>query len=139
MRGAVRDPFQSRSRVDGWCGLVLASAVVFAAIGLAAQERVDVSGTWILEVTTDAGTGTPTLTLKQEGERLSGHYSSSNLGEAELEGTVKGREISFGFTATVQGAAIAVTYTGTVESAGSMKGSVNLAGVAGGTFTGKRQ
>ncbi len=119
--------------------LVVALFVLTAAVGLHAQGKVDVTGTWVFDVTTDAGSGTPTLTLKQEGETLSGHYSSATLGEADLKGTVKGPNITFGFTATVQGTAIDVTYTGTIEGNSSMKGSINLGGVAGGTFTGKRK
>jgi hypothetical protein len=119
--------------------LVVALLVLTAAAQPLAQAKVDVTGTWVFDVKTDAGPGTPTLTLKQEGETLSGHYSSATLGEAELKGTVKGQNINFGFTANVQGTAIDVTYSGTIEGNSSMKGSISLGGVAGGTFTGKRQ
>src|SRR3977135_1174956 len=103
--------------------LVVALFVLTAAPGpqAPAQAKVDVTGTWVFDVKTDAGPGTPTLTLKQEGEALSGHYSSAALGEAELKGTVKGQNINFGFTANVQGTPIDVTYTGTIEGNSSMK------------------
>jgi hypothetical protein len=113
--------------------------ITAAGLQLQAQAKVDVTGTWVFDVKTDAGPGTPTLTLKQEGEVLSGHYSSAALGEAELKGTVKGQNINFGFTAVVQGMPIDVTYTGTIEGNSSMKGSINLGGVGGGTFTGTRK
>ncbi len=66
-------------------------------------QDVDVTGTWVFDVVFDAGGGTPTLTLKQEGEVLTGHYSSANLGEADLTGTVKGGKINFSFDADAQG------------------------------------
>src|SRR4051812_13726272 len=44
------------------------------------DSRVDVSGTWTMAVETAAGSGTPTIVLKQDGETLSGHYSGQ-LGE----------------------------------------------------------
>ena len=114
--------------------------VVAAATALPAQNaRVDVTGTWVFTVQTDAGAGTPTVTLKQDGEKLTGHYSSQNLGEADLTGTVKGREIKFTFSADAQGTTLTVTYTGTIENKDSMKGSVDLGGMAQGTFTAKRQ
>jgi hypothetical protein len=121
--------------------LVVALFVLTAAPGpqAQAQAKVDVTGTWVFDVKTDAGPGTPTLTLKQEGEVLSGHYSSAALGEAELKGTVKGQNINFGFTANVQGMPIDVTYSGTIEGNSAMKGSINLGGVGGGTFTGQRK
>jgi hypothetical protein len=112
----------------------------FCVTAVSAQSsKLDVTGKWTFTVQTDAGTGTPTVTLKQEGEKLTGHYSSQNLGEADLTGTVKGQEIKFTFNADAQGTALTVTYTGTIESKDSMKGTVDLGGLAQGTFTAKRE
>ena len=105
----------------------------------AQNSKIDVTGTWAFTVQTDAGAGTPTVILKQDGEKVTGHYSSQNLGEADLSGTVKGREITFTFNADAQGTTLTVTYTGTIENKDSMKGSVDLGGMAQGTFTAKRQ
>jgi hypothetical protein len=108
--------------------------------GQQGQSKVDVTGSWALEVKTEAGgTTTPSVTLKQDGEKLTGHYSSATLGEADITGTVKGNDLTFGFTATVQGMSLAVTYTGTVESNGSMNGKISLGGLGDGTFTGKKK
>lgn len=119
---------------------ILALASAFAALPAAAQteSKIDVTGKWQFSVTTDAGTGTPTVTLKQQGDSLTGHYSSQTLGEAELKGTVKDGKITFRFKAEVQGTTLDVTYSGTVESKDAMKGSVDLGGMATGTFTAKR-
>ena len=103
------------------------------------SSKIDVTGQWTFTVQTDAGGGTPTVTLKQDGEKLTGHYSSQNLGEADLTGSVKGQEIKFTFNADAQGTSLTVTYTGTIENKDSMKGSVDLGGMAQGTFTAKRQ
>ncbi len=115
--------------------VVLASSIVFAA----QNAKVNVTGKWLFQVETGAGSGTPTVTLKQDGEKLTGHYSSMTLGEAELTGTVKGSAIQFSFTADVQGMKIDVAYSGTVENNDAMKGTVTLGGLGEGTFTGKRQ
>jgi hypothetical protein len=118
-------------------GLVAAALSIPATI--AAQGKVDVTGKWVFAVTTDAGTGEPTLTFKQEGEKLTGHYSSATLGEADLTGTVKGMNIEFRFTANAQGTELPVVYKGTVEGKDAMKGTVDIGGLGSGTFTGKRQ
>ena len=102
--------------------LVLAAALAALASthGAAQAAKIDVTGKWLFNVQTDAGTGTPTVTLKQDGEKLTGHYSSQQLGEAELTGTVKGSDIKFTFGTDVQGAHLDVTYTGTIKSKDSM-------------------
>src|SRR5262245_47153095 len=72
------------------------------ALASSVQAPVDLSGKWSFEVQTSAGSGSPTITLKQDGEKLTGHYTGV-LGEADLTGTIKGQSITFTFTANVQG------------------------------------
>lgn len=116
--------------------------VVFIAITTVAtasgQDAVNITGKWVFEVQTSAGSGSPTFEFKQEGEKLSGHYSGQ-LGEADLKGTVKGNTIEFSFTSTVQGYTIESVYSGTLDAKDSIKGSVKLSGLGDGTFTGKKQ
>jgi len=99
-------------------------------------DKIDVTGAWNVTVETEAGSGNPSFTFKQEGEKLTGKYKGL-LGEADLTGTVKGDKIEFSFKVSgqVEGT---VTYTGTTDSK-TMKGKVNLAGVGEGTFSGKKQ
>jgi hypothetical protein len=119
--------------------LLVAATLALATIALTAQTPVNVTGTWIFTVETSAGAGMPTVTLNQDGEKLTGHYSSQNFGEVDLTGTVKGTAINFMFGADVQGTHLDVTYSGTIESKDSMKGKVNLGGLGEGTFTARRQ
>lgn len=118
-------------------GLMLALGVALAVT--TAAQGVNVTGKWVFDVQTGQGGGQPTITFQQDGEKLTGHYSSQTLGEADFTGTVKGAAIQFGFTADVQGNAIDVAYTGTVDG-NTMKGSVSMAGgQLSGTFSGKKQ
>jgi hypothetical protein len=123
--------------------MVAAAIIVTACLAVTAAQtapaKIDVTGIWAFEVQTENGTGTPQLTFKQEGEKLTGHYSSQFLGEAELSGTVKGQAIEFVVAANVQGNAIELSFVGTLESKDAMKGKVSFAGLGEGTFTGKRK
>jgi hypothetical protein len=120
--------------------VVAAMMIVFGLSSLVSAQtnKVDVSGIWAFTVQTDAGTSSPTVTLKQDGEKLTGHYSSEALGEADLTGSVKGKDLKFTFTVNVQGTSFEVTYIGTIEDNG-LKGTLDLAGLAQGTFTAKRK
>ena len=118
--------------------LVAAIALVMAAV-IAAQQKIDITGAWTFDVKTDAGGGTPAVTFKQDGEKISGHYSSTNLGEADLTGTVKGKDIAFAFDGQVQGQTVPVTYNGTIDSPTTMSGRMSIGGAVGGTFTGKKK
>ena len=105
---------------------LLSSALVLA-------QGVNVTGEWAFNVTTDQGGGTPTITFKQDGEKLTGTYDGQ-LGKANLAGTVKGNAIQFSFTVDMQGQQAPVNYKGTVEK-NTMKGSLDIAGMVNGTFT----
>ena len=119
---------------------IIALAVIFGTpLGSAQDAKIDVTGKWVFTVETSAGSGTPTVTLKQDGEKLTGHYSSMQLGEADLTGSVKGKEITFNFMANVLDMQIPVSYTGTIESKDALKGKIVITGLGDGTFTGKRQ
>ena len=110
-----------------------------AAVSQTPASKVDLTGKWRFDVTTDAGTGTPTVTLTQKGDSLTGHYSSQALGEAELVGSVKEGKFSFKATVNVQGTSFDITYSGTIESNDALKGTVTLGELGSGTFTAKRQ
>jgi hypothetical protein len=115
-----------------------AIATLVATTAAAGQAKPDVTGKWLFNVETAAGSGTPTITLKQDGEKLTGHYSGQ-LGEADLTGTVKGQDVAFKFTVDLQGNNIECVYTGTAEGKDAMKGKVSLVGLGDGTFTAKKQ
>jgi len=120
--------------------IVTAAAVALSAVSAFAGQaaKVDVTGKWMFNVETAAGSGTPTITLKQEGEKLTGHYSGQ-LGEADLTGTIKGAEFTFKFTVDAQGNNLECTYKGAAEGKDALKGTLNIAGLADGTFTAKKQ
>src|SRR5476649_1439093 len=109
--------------------LVCLSGVYGASVSAAGQAaaKIDITGAWLFSV--DTGTvGTPTVTFKQDGEKLTGHYSSATLGEADLTGTLKGQDLAFSFTADLQGTPVPVAYKGTVPSNAEMKGTIDVGG-----------
>lgn len=112
--------------------------VVVFGVGLLVPARLgaqgtNVTGDWAFTVETDQGGGTPTITFKQDGEKLTGKYVGQ-LGSADLTGTVKGNAIHFTFTIDVQGQNAPVTYDGAVEK-NTMKGKLDIGGMVNGTFS----
>jgi len=115
----------------------VAAGVIFV-VGLIASAPVvgqgaNITGDWVFTVQTDQGGGTPTITFKQDGEKLTGKYNGQ-LGAADLTGTIKGNDVKFAFTIDVQGQQAPVSYAGTVEK-NTMKGTLDIGGMATGTFT----
>ncbi len=102
------------------------------------EKPADVAGVWAFTIEAANGTGTPTVSFKQDGEKLTGHYSSQVLGERDFTGTVKGNAINFVVEAEIQGQALKVTYSGTVEK-DTMKGKVAFGELGEGSFTGKKK
>jgi len=122
--------------------LAVASLIAVPRV-LQAQESppqpIDPTGKWLFSVSTDAGSGTPTITITQKADSLAGHYSSQALGEADFIGTVKDGKFRFEVPVSVEGTSFLVTYEGTIESRDALKGTVRLGDLGSGTFTAKRQ
>ena len=115
-----------------------ASTTTAPASATSASVKTDITGAWSFQVESSAGSGSPTFTFKQDGEKLTGQYKGA-FGEAPLTGTVKGGKVDFVIKVDVQGQQMTLTYTGTVEKDGSMKGTAELGEVGSATWTGKRQ
>lgn len=95
--------------------------------------RINVTGTWNVEVELGDNGGTPVFTLKQDGEKLSGQYKGQ-LGEAEVTGKVKGDAVEFSFELENN----KIVYKGKITK-DTMEGEADYAGQAAGTWTGKRK
>ena len=122
-------------------GLVAGLEIVPLPGSALAQDApgIDLTGNWTFQVTTDAGSGTPGVVLKQQGDSLSGRYSSEFFGEAEIRGKVVGREFTLELTVQAEGQSLAVVYRGTIESPDDLKGTVTFGSLGSGTFTAKRR
>ena len=114
-------------------------AVALVATAFTAAALHDLSGRWMLAVVTDNGTGYPTLELKQEGDRVTGSYTSNAMGNRSNSGTVRGDTLTFTLSASGAGEGVVLTYTARIIGTDSLNGSVDFAGMGGASFTGKRQ
>ena len=116
--------------------ILVAAAFIALVVGLGAAQQ-SVAGKWNLAVQFEQGSGAPTVVFKQDGETLTGTYTGQ-FGEAPLTGTLKGKDIVFRVKVSAQGYDVEFTYSGTLDSETTMKGTVDLGGMASGTWTGKR-
>ena len=92
---------------------------VTALVGLQAPAQkpapTTVTGKWNVTLEMQAGTASPTLTLTQEGEKLTGVYEG-RYGKFPLNGTVKARKIEFTFKMNAEGTDVVMTYSGEVAA-----------------------
>jgi hypothetical protein len=137
----MRRPYSTLDRCeDTWAWARILAAGILLMVAKAAPsyqtDRIDVSGTWELKVTSAEGSATPTVFLIQQGEKITGTYTG-RMGKTSLEGSLRGRDIKFVVTLKFQTETIVVTYTGTVEG-DSMKGTVQFSNGGSGSWTARR-
>jgi hypothetical protein len=107
-------------------GLVAALALFALQADAANAQALDATGTWTLTVDSETGVATPTLTLQQDGQNLTGHYSSAALGEHDVTGTVTGRSVRVNFNAEIEGLGEApLSYIGSVSAEGVWSGELS--------------
>ena len=114
-------------------------AVMFAATTVATQNKsTPLTGTWSFTVKSGDTTGTPTVTFTQRDETLTGHYSSTTFGEADLKGTVTRASVKFTVFATYQGERQDLTFSGEYDGSREIKGSYSN-NFGSGSFTAVRK
>lgn len=111
--------------------LTLALALMLSAVSAFAA---DVAGTWALVVDTPNGPMEVTLTIKQDGDKVTGTVNSM-MGEAPIAGTVKDNDLALSMTMDGVGN---LAYTAKVVE-GKMEGSIDLGGQGTMKFVGTKK
>jgi hypothetical protein len=119
------------------CTLVLTCTLAGATFCAWAADVVDASGTWQLTVQDTGRIFTPSFTLTQKGDQLTGTYRNS-FGDNPASGSVGNKEVTLNAQITGRdGNRRTVTYVGTV--AGETMTGRMLTDRADVTFTAKRE
>jgi hypothetical protein len=112
-----------------------AIALAFAfADGASAQKTV--AGEWNAEFNTPGGPQPLTLIIKVDREKITGTAKRSR-GDVPITGTLKGEDISFGYTVEYNGNAVTLTFTGKVKG-DTMSGTVYFNDSASDEWSAKR-
>ena len=113
-------------------------AVVLSLASVAVvPEPAKVAGQWKFTVELQMGTGHPVVTIKQDGEKISGTYEG-RYGKSPLEGTVKENAIDFTVTMDAEGTQVTGAFTGTVNG-DTMSGTVDFGEAGGGDWSATRE
>ena len=99
-----------------------------------APAATSLTGTWNVALQLPDMSASPTIELKQDGEKLTGNYISGQYGKFPLEGTVKGDKVEFWFSMSIEGTSMNASYAGTLQKDGTLKGTVNYGDMMNGTF-----
>jgi hypothetical protein len=103
-----------------------------------AGVRNTLGGTWNITINLGQGEKTATLTLTQEGERLSGTISGAlGAGDISNASTTTAGEVRFTVPLEIEGQTKEATFAGTLAG-DQIRGTVNVVGMTPGTFTANR-
>jgi hypothetical protein len=114
--------------------LCLLALLLFVAGPAFAQTNI--AGDWDLTIESPQGARTVPVSLKQEGEKITGVFKSPG-GELPISGTLTGNDLKLSFTVSMQGNALEIAMTGKVTGE-SFAGTADFGGFAEGAFSGKR-
>ena len=105
-----------------------------------APRAAAVAGKWAMTLDiAGVGPATPSLELKQDGEKITGTYTG-RYGTFPLQGTLKGRAITFAFTMNADGTDVSMNFAGEVaEDNVSMKGTASIVGLGDATWSARKE
>ena len=118
---------------------ILLALAVSIAVPAFAQETTplpNIAGDWDVTIQSPQGTNTVLVTLKQDGDKVSGLFKSP-LGELPFSGNLVGRELKFNFSFPVDGQPMLITMTGKVDGE-AIAGKADFGGFAEGDWSAKR-
>jgi hypothetical protein len=104
--------------------LVSMCAIAMMFAGIAAAQAAKVAGSWDLSMQGRNGMQTSTLTLAQDGNKLTGTLKGGR-GDSPVTGTVDGKNITFSVTRTTPNGEVTQVFTGTVAADG-LSGTVKM-------------
>src|SRR5260370_24493178 len=124
---------ERRTRLLVMFAALLLSLFVGVVPSSGAADTANVAGEWNLTVESPNGTGTPSVTFKQDGETLTGTYKG-RFSEAPLKGTSKHNAIKVSVTISPQGQDVVIEYSGAVDG-DTMNGKAKFRAIGAGAFT----
>ena len=121
-----------------WRSTLLALAVSIASPAFAqeAAPPPNIAGDWDVTIQSPQGTNTVLVTLKQDGDKVTGLFKSP-LGELPFSGNLVGSELKFNFSFPVDGQPLLITMTGKVDGE-AITGKADFGGFAEGDWSAKR-
>jgi hypothetical protein len=114
----------------------LVGAAFVLSIASSALAQSSVAGAWEITIDTPQGPNTSTLTLKQDGDKLSGELASA-MGTTPVEGTYSAGAVAVTANLDVQGTSLQLGINGKLDGE-ALNGSVKLGDFGEFPFTGKR-
>ena len=110
--------------------------IVAAALTVTVAAQTNVAGEWTVNIDTEQGAQAATMTLMQDGEKVTGSFVTE-MGTLEFEGTIMGNDLKWVMEVDAGGAFLEITMTGTVAG-DEITGTLDLGGYGGGDWTAKR-
>ena len=104
--------------------LVSMCAIAMMFAGIAAAQAAKVAGSWDLSMQGRNGMQTSTLTLTQDGNKLTGTLKGGR-GDSPVTGSVDGKNITFSVTRTTPNGDVTQVFTGTAAADG-LSGTVKM-------------
>lgn len=119
---------------------VMVTAAALVAAAQTPSKTAAIAGKWTVSLETESFTATSALEFKQDGEKLTGTYTSTRYGATPLQGTIKDRAIEFTFKLNADGTDVAMAFKGEVAADGqTMKGRASIAEMGDATWTAKKE
>ncbi|PYR78429.1 MAG: hypothetical protein DMF86_05875 [Acidobacteria bacterium] len=125
---------KASQHVIGFVAVMLLGAA--APARASAVQAADITGKWNLLFNTQDGPRPAQLTIKKDGDKLTGTIASDE-GEVPVEASIKGSDVEIDFTYPASSGPIPIVMTGTV-SGDSVKGSFAAGGSPAGDWSGTR-
>ncbi len=119
-------------------GVIMTAGAVLVSAPTDGAAQTDLSGMWILTVSSEQGDQPLTITITQDGQELTATGDGGEIGPVEMKGTLDGSNVRFEWDLYIEGFELDVVFTGTIGDDGTISGTADFGDLGQGSWTAKR-
>lgn len=119
-------------------GVIMTAVAVLVSAPAEGAAQVDLSGMWILTISSEQGDQPLTITITQDGQDLTATGDGGEIGAVEMKGTLDGSDVRFEWDLYIEGFELDIVFMGTIGDDGTISGTADFGDMGQGSWTAVR-
>jgi hypothetical protein len=100
--------------------------------------QTDLSGMWLLTLSSEQGDQPLSITITQDGQELTATGDGGEIGPVEMKGMLDGSDVRFEWDLYIEGFELDIVFMGTIGDDGTISGTADFGDLGQGSWTAKR-
>ena len=119
-------------------GVIMTAVAVLVSAPTDGAAQTDLSGMWLLTLSSEQGDQPLSITITQDGQELTATGDGGEIGPVEMKGMLDGSDVRFEWDLYIEGFELDIVFMGTIGDDGTISGTADFGDLGQGSWTAKR-